>query len=113
MMPTRQLWRKQSGARGAAIEIFSMQALEPASARGLFLTGVSIMGGPVRQPKVGTSESTATDQRVTVGSAAALKPWQQDRPSGGVPVRNSLNTRSRCFASWPAEMQMPDPGGGC
>src|SRR5216684_504565 len=106
MTPTRQLWRKQNGVRGAAIEIFSMRALELASARGLFLTGVSTMGGPVRRRKAATSESTATDQRVTVGSAAALKPWQQDRPSGGVVVRNSPSIRSRCFASWPAEMQM-------
>src|SRR6266567_1987004 len=107
MTPTRQLWRRQSGARGAAIEIFSMRALEPASAQELFLTGVSTMEGPVRRRKAATLESTATDQGVTVGSGAALKPWQQDQPSGGVPVRNSLSIRSRCFASWQAEMQMP------
>src|SRR6266480_5675633 len=106
MTPTRQLWQKQSGARGAAIEIFSTRVLEPASARGLFLTVVSTMVGPVRRRKADTSESTATGQSVTVGSAAALKPWQRDRPSGGVAVRNSLSIRSRCFASWPAEMQI-------
>src|SRR6267143_6038033 len=107
MTLTRQPWQKQSGARGAAIEIYFMRPLEPASARGLFLTGVSTMGGPARLRKAATSESTATDQRVTVGSAAALKPWQQDRPSGGVPVRNSLNIRILCCASWPAKMQIP------
>src|SRR5229473_1310142 len=107
MTSTQQLWRKQNGVRGAAIEIFSMRALEPASARGLFLTGASTMGEPVQPRKAATSGSTATDQGVTVGSAVALKPWQQDRPSVGVPVGNSLNIRSRCFASWPAEMQMP------
>src|SRR5229473_3957766 len=106
MTPTRQLLRRQNGARGVAIEIFSMRALELASARGLFLTGVSTMGGPVRLRKAATLESTATGQGVTVGSAAALKPWQRDRPSGGVPVRNSLSIRSRCCASSPAEMQM-------
>src|SRR6266566_7900971 len=107
MTPTRRLWRKQSGVRDAAIEMFSMQALEPESVRVLFLMGVSIMGEPVRQRKAGTLESTATDQRVTVGSAVALRHWQQDQPSGGVAARNSLSIRRRFFASWPMEMRMP------
>src|SRR3984893_3592278 len=71
MTPTRQLWQKQSGARGAAIEIFSTRVLEPASARGLFLTGVSTMVGPVRRRKADTSESTATCQSATAGDPAA------------------------------------------
>src|SRR5207244_2059953 len=105
MTPTRRLWRKQSRARDAASEMFSMRALEPASARELFLTGVSTMEGPVRRRRAATSESIVTDQHATAESTAALKPWQQDRPLGGVAVRNSLDIRSRCLASWPTEMQ--------
>jgi len=58
---------------GRGYRMYFMRPLEPASARDYF-DGRIYHGGPARLRKAATSESTATDQRVTVGSAAALKP---------------------------------------
>src|SRR5438034_8080585 len=52
-----------------------------------------------------TSESIVTDQHATAESTAALKPWQQDRPLGGVAVRNSLDIRSRRSEEHTSELQ--------